>query len=254
MLNVTGLGEVLTYREYALYPLILVSIMSGSRMAVRSFKEWSLYGRGTEGLPVMVLGAGDAAVGLLKELSRSQEWRVVGLLDDDMQKRGRLLQGVRVMGALDDLPRVAARLKVRHAIIAMPSVPYKVRRRVVEVCKRAKVAVLTVPSLDNVAGGRLAAPKIRKVAVEDLMKREPVTLDDAGLHELLTGKVVLVTGAGGSIGSELCRQIANFQPSMLVLFEQNEYAMYRVDGELREDVPRDAGRERRGRREERARG
>ena len=237
VLNATGLAEVLTYREYALYPLILVSIMSGSRMAVRSFKEWSLYGRGTEGLPVMVLGAGDAAVGLLKELSRSQDWRVVGLLDDDIQKRGRLLQGVRVMGALDDLPRVAARLKVRHAIIAMPSVPYKVRRRVVEVCKRAKVAVLTVPSLDNVAGGRLAAPKIRKVAVEDLMKRDPVTLDDAGLHELLTGKVVLVTGAGGSIGSELCRQIANFQPSMLVLFEQNEYAMYRVDGELREDFP-----------------
>ena len=237
VLNATGLGDVLTYREYALYPLILVSIMSGSRMAVRSFKEWSLYGRGAEGLPVMVLGAGDAAVGLLKELSRSQDWRVVGLLDDDVQKRGRLLQGVRVMGALDDLPRVAARLKVRHAIIAMPSVPYKVRRRVVEVCKRAKVAVLTVPSLDNVAGGRLAAPKIRKVAVEDLMKRESVTLDDAGLHELLTGKVVLVTGAGGSIGSELCRQIANFQPSMLVLFEQNEYAMYRVDGELREEFP-----------------
>ncbi|HEX4942807.1 MAG TPA: nucleoside-diphosphate sugar epimerase/dehydratase [Usitatibacteraceae bacterium] len=237
LLNATGFGEALSYREYALYPLILVSIMSGSRMAVRSFKEWSLYGRSAEHIPVIVLGAGDAAVGLLKELSRSQEWRVVGLLDDDMQKRGRLLQGVRVMGPLDELPRLATRLKVRHAIIAMPSVPYKVRRRVVEVCKRAKVTVLTVPSLDNVAGGKLAAPKIRKVAVEDLMKREPVTLDDAGLHDLLTGKVVLVTGAGGSIGSELCRQIAAFQPSMLVLFEQNEYGMYRVDGELRDGFP-----------------
>jgi len=237
VLFATGYGEVLTYREYALYPLILASIMAGSRMAVRSFKEWSLYGRGVEGAPVAVLGAGDAAVGLLKELSRSQEWRVVGLLDDDPQKRGRLLQGVRVMGALDDLPRLAARLKVRHAIIAMPSVRYKVRRRVVEICKRAKVSVLTVPSLENFAGGKIATSKIRKVAVEDLMKREMVTLDDAGLHELLTGKVVLVTGAGGSIGSELCRQIAEFQPSMLVLFEQSEYAMYRVDGELREAFP-----------------
>lgn len=236
-LSMTGLGDVLSYREFALYPLILVALMSGSRMAVRSFKEWSLYGRGGEGTPVVVLGAGDAAVGLLKELSRSQEWRVVGLFDDDMQKRGRLLNGVRVMGALDDLPRLATRLKVRHAIIAMPSVAYNVRRRVVEVCKRARVSVLTVPSLDNLAGGKLAAPKIRKVAVEDLMKREPVTLDDAGLHDLLTGKVVLVTGAGGSIGSELCRQIAHFQPSMLVLFEQNEYAMYRVDSELREGFP-----------------
>ncbi len=237
ILHATGLGDVLSYREYALYPLILVAIMAGSRMALRSFKEWSLYGRGAEGVPVVVLGAGDAAVGLLKEISRSQEWRVVGLLDDDLQKRGRLLQGVRVMGTLDDLPRLATRLKLRHAIIAMPSVPYKVRRRVVEICNRAKVSVLTVPSLDNVAGGKLASPKIRKVAVEDLMKREPVTLDDAGLHELLTGKVVLVTGAGGSIGSELCRQIANFQPSMLVLFEQSEFAMYKVDWELREAFP-----------------
>jgi FlaA1/EpsC-like NDP-sugar epimerase len=237
VLHATGFGDVLTYREYALYPLILVSIMSGSRMAVRSFKEWSQYGRGAEGIPVIVLGAGDAAVGLLKELSRSQEWRVVGLLDDDLQKRGRLLHGVRVMGALDDLPRLSARLKVRHAIVAMPSVPYQVRRRVVEICKRARVSVLTVPSLNNVAGGKLSSPKIRKVAVEDLMKREPVTLDDAGLHELLTGKVVLVTGAGGSIGSELCRQIAHFQPSMLVLFEQSEYAMYKVDNELREAFP-----------------
>ena len=237
VLHATGFGEVLSYREYALYPLILVSIMSGSRMAVRSFKEWSLYGRGGEGTPVIVLGAGDAAVGLLKELSRSQEWRVVGLLDDDLQKRGRLLHGVRVMGAIEDLPRLAGRLKVRHAIVAMPSVPYQIRRRVVEICKRARVAVLTVPSLDNVAGGKLAAPKIRKVAVEDLMKRVPVTLDDAGLHDLLTGKVVLVTGAGGSIGSELCRQIAHFQPSLLVLFEQSEFAMYKVDSELREGYP-----------------
>jgi FlaA1/EpsC-like NDP-sugar epimerase len=237
VLNVVGLGAVLTYREFALYPLLLVAIMAGSRMAMRSFKEWSLYGRGAEGAPVVVLGAGDAAVGLLKELSRGHEWRVEGLLDDDPQKRGRLLHGVRVMGVLEDLPRLAGRLKVRHAIIAMPSVPYQVRRRVVEICNRAKVTVLTVPTLNNVAGGKLAPPKIRKVAVEDLMKREPVTLDDAGLHELLTGKVVLVTGAGGSIGSELCRQIANFQPSMLVLFEQNEYAMYKVDWELRESFP-----------------
>ncbi|MCM2329399.1 MAG: polysaccharide biosynthesis protein, partial [Lysobacter sp.] len=237
LLHATGLGGVLSYREYALYPLILVAIMAGSRMAVRSFKEWSLYGRGAEGVPVVVLGAGDAAVGLLKEISRSQEWHVVGLLDDDPQKRGRLLHGVRVMGALEDLPRLAVRLKVRHAIIAMPSVTYQVRRRVVEVCNRAKVTVLTVPTLNNVAGGKLAPPKIRKVAVEDLMKREPVTLDDAGLHELLTGKVVLVTGAGGSIGSELCRQIAHFQPSMLVLFEQSEFAMYKVDWELREGFP-----------------
>jgi FlaA1/EpsC-like NDP-sugar epimerase len=226
------------HREYVLYPIFLIGLMSLSRMAFRSFKEWALYGRGDEqGSPVVIMGAGDAAVGLLKELSRSPEWRVIGLLDDDEKKRGRLLHGVRVIGPLDDLPRVAQRLKVRHAIIAMPTAPYKVRRRVVEICKRARVSVMTVPMLNNVVGGKIAPARIRKVAVEDLMKRESVTLDDAGLHDLVTGQVVLITGAGGSIGSELCRQIAAYQPAMLVLYELNEYAMYRVDEQLREAFP-----------------
>ncbi|HLX24951.1 MAG TPA: nucleoside-diphosphate sugar epimerase/dehydratase [Usitatibacter sp.] len=234
-----GLDQRFGYREYLLYPLIFIAIMSTSRMAFRSFKEWALYGRGGEqGTPVVVMGAGDAAVGLVKELSRSHEWRVVGFLDDDEKKQGRLLHGVRVLGPLDDLPRFAQRLKLRHAIIAMPSVPYQVRRRVVEICKRARVAVMTVPTLNNLVGPKnQPQQRIRKVAVEDLMKREPVTLDDAGLHTLLTGQVVMVTGAGGSIGSELCRQIAAFQPSMLVLYEMNEYAMYKVDEQLRELFP-----------------
>jgi FlaA1/EpsC-like NDP-sugar epimerase len=237
-LRLAGVEAHFDYREYVLYPLFLIAIMSVSRMTFRSFKEWALYGRGGEqGAPVVVMGAGDAAVGLLKELSRSHEWRVVGLLDDDDKKRGRLLHGVRVIGALDDLPRIAQRLKLRHAIIAMPSAPYKVRRRVVEICKRARVSIMTVPSLNDVAVGKMPPTRVRKVAVEDLMKREPVTLDDAGLHDLLTGQVVLVTGAGGSIGSELCRQIAAYQPAMLVLYEMNEYAMYKVDEQLREAFP-----------------
>jgi len=237
-LHYTGLDDKLGHREYVLYPLFLIAMMSTSRMALRSFREWSLYGRsGEQGTQVVVMGAGDAAVGLVKELSRSHEWRVVGFLDDDEKKRGRLLHGVRVLGSLDDLPRFAQRLNVRHAIVAMPSVPYKVRRRVVEICKRARVSVMTVPTLNNVVGGKGSPARIRKVAVEDLMKRDSVTLDIAGLHELLTGQVVMVTGAGGSIGSELCRQIAAYEPAMLVLYEMNEYAMYRIDEQLRESFP-----------------
>jgi FlaA1/EpsC-like NDP-sugar epimerase len=238
MLRVAGLDAYVNHREYILHPLFLITLMAGARMAYRSFKEWTLYGRGGEvGLPVIVMGAGDAAVGLVKEISRSHDWRVVGLLDDDLTKRGRLLHGVRVLGPLEDLAKYAQRLKVRHAIVAMPSVSYGVRRRVVEVCKRARVQVMTVPTLNSVVGSKPGTPRIRKVAVEDLMKREPVTLDDAGLHDLLTGQVVMVTGAGGSIGSELCRQIAAFSPAMLVLFEQSEFAMYKVDEQLREQFP-----------------
>jgi FlaA1/EpsC-like NDP-sugar epimerase len=238
MLRVAGLDAYVNHREYILHPLFLITLMAGARMAYRSFKEWTLYGRGGEvGMPVIVMGAGDAAVGLVKEISRSHDWRVVGLLDDDLSKAGRLLHGVRVLGPLEDLAKYAQRLKVRHAIVAMPSVSYGVRRRVVEVCKRARVQVMTVPTLNSVVGNKPGTARIRKVAVEDLMKRDPVTLDDAGLHDLLTGQVVMVTGAGGSIGSELCRQIAAFQPAMLVLFEQSEFAMYKVDEQLREQFP-----------------
>ena len=231
-----GLG----FAQFFVQTLMLVMLMSGSRIAYRSWQEWRQYGKtGDMGTPVLVIGAGDAAVSLIKELVRSSDWRVMGLLDDDANKRHRLLHGERVLGAIDELPRIARSLKVKHAVIAMPSVPYSVRRRVIEICNKARVQVLTIPKFNSIAltpaaAGKTSAPKIRRVAVEDLMKREPVILDDAGLHELITDKVIMVTGAGGSIGSELCRQIATYQPSMLVLFEQNEFAIYQIEQALRD--------------------
>ena len=237
---VGGWLGALGFAQFFVQTLLLIVLMSGSRIAYRSWQEWRQYGKtGDMGTPVLVLGAGDAAVSLIKELARSSDWRVMGLLDDDTNKRHRLLHGERVLGAIDELPRIARSLKVKHAVIAMPSVPYSVRRRVIEICNKARVQVLTIPKFNSVAlapaaTGKSLPPKIRRVAVEDLMKREPVILDDAGLHELITDKVIMVTGAGGSIGSELCRQIASYQPSMLVLFEQNEFAMYQIEQTLRD--------------------
>ena len=237
---VFGWMPSLGFAHFFIQALLLISLMAGSRISYRSWKEWRLYGNTNEqGTPVIVLGAGDAAVGLLKELSRSADWRVMGLLDDDPNKRHRLLHGTRVLGSIDELPRLARSLKVKHVIIAMPSVTYPIRRRIVEVCNKARVTILTVPkfngvSLSPTAPGKTVPAKIRRVAVEDLMKREPIVLDDAGLHDLLTDKVIMVTGAGGSIGSELCRQIAAYQPSMLVLFEQSEFGMYKIEQSLRD--------------------
>jgi FlaA1/EpsC-like NDP-sugar epimerase len=228
------------FAQFFIQALLLVTLMSGSRIAYRTWQERRLYGETSDlGTPVLVLGAGDAAVGLLKELARSAEWRVMGLLDDDPKKRHRLLHGWRVLGSIDELPKVARTLKVKHAIIAMPSVSYAVRRRIIEVCNRARVVVLTVPKFNGISmsrtpPGKAVPPKIRRVSFEDLMKREPIVLDDAGLHDLLTEKVIMVTGAGGSIGSELCRQIAAYQPSMLVLFEQSEFALYQIEQSLRD--------------------
>jgi FlaA1/EpsC-like NDP-sugar epimerase len=223
----------------ALYSVLAIFFMGGSRLLYRSIIERHLYGNlDLKGEPVLILGAGDAGAGLLKDLLRSSEWRVEGFLDDDPAKLNRQIHGFPVLGRIHDLPKFAEARGVKHAIIAMPSVDYATRRRVVDICKQAQVNPMAIPSIDSLqrTSGR-SFPRVRKIDVEDLLKRDPITLDEAGLHEFLTGKVILVTGAGGSIGSELCRQIAQYDPSLLVLLEQNEYAMYRIEENLRELFP-----------------
>ena len=240
-----------------LAPILLLFIMGSSRISYRLWKEHRLYGRKRlEGNPVLVLGAGDASVSLMKELARSTQWRVAGLLDDDPAKRGLILHDFRVFGRISDLPRIAKKLGVGHAIIAMTSSGYerrqfrraqpdrrrpdrlhRDRRRALEMCAAAGVKALTVPSYDDLISGKITVSQIRSVEPEDLLGRDPVVLDNEGLHDLLAGKTVLVTGAGGSIGSELCRQIARFRPGRLVLFELNEFALYSVEQEFQASFP-----------------
>jgi FlaA1/EpsC-like NDP-sugar epimerase len=219
-------------------PILLVMFMGGSRLAYRGWKENRLYGLlSLQGEPVLVVGAGDAASNLVKELARSRQWRVVGLLDDDVKKHERLIQGVRILGRIDQLPEFAHELNVSNVILAMPSANHSARRRVVDLCGEAGVKPLTVPAFDDLMSGKVTVSEIRNVELDDLLGREPVQLDDAGMHKLLTDRVVMVTGAGGSIGAELCRQIAKFKPSVLLLFEQSEFAMYAIEQEFHEHVP-----------------
>jgi FlaA1/EpsC-like NDP-sugar epimerase len=221
-----------------LQPLLLIMAMGGTRFAYRAWREHQLYGNvHLEGEPVLILGAGDAAVMLLRELKRSEEWRVVGLLDDEAGKRGRAIDGVPVLGGLDEVAALAARLQVGNAIIAMPSAAPGVRRRATEAATAAGLNVLTVPAIDDLLSGRVSISQLRKVELEDLLGREVVTLDSEGLHRLLGGRTVLVTGAGGSIGAELARQIARFKPARLVLFELSEFALYRIEEEFASRLP-----------------
>jgi len=214
-------------------PVLLLLIMGGSRFIYRIWKEQGLYRDiRLHGEPVLVLGADDAAVSLSKELSRSKDWRLVGFLDDDTAKHGHSLNGIQVLGALDSLPHWSERLNVRQAIIAMPSGSHLVRKRAIKLCDQAGLKALTVPSFDDLLSGRVAISQLRAVELDDLLGRDPVELDTAGLHQLLTGKTVMVTGAGGSIGSELCRQIALFKPERLMLYEQSEFALYTIEQEL----------------------
>ncbi|HEX5337717.1 MAG TPA: nucleoside-diphosphate sugar epimerase/dehydratase [Gallionella sp.] len=219
-------------------PILLVLLMGGSRFAYRAWKEHHLVRFSQlQGEPVLVLGAGEAAVMLLKDLERSPQWRVIGLLDDKSSLHGLQIHGVPVLGSLNRLPEIAVKLGVSQVIVALPSATHQTRQKVVHMATGAGLAVLTVPSFDDLMSGKVSVSSIRKVEVEDLLGREPVVLDDAGLHALIERQVVMVTGAGGSIGSELCRQIAKFRPSLLVLFEMSEFALYQLEQEFSQTCP-----------------
>ena len=214
-------------------PLLLMMMMGGSRFAYRAWKEHSMYGMSlTQGEPVIVLGAGEAAIALVKDLARSRQWRVVALLDDDKTMLGREVFGVKVAGIIQDLAEVSRRKQAQHVIIAMPSAHHERRRQAMELASRLGLDVLTVPAIDDLISGKVSISQIRKVDVEDLLGRDAVKLDNTGLDALIAGNCVLVSGAGGSIGSELCRQILKYKPRTLVCFDLSEYALYTLEQEL----------------------
>jgi FlaA1/EpsC-like NDP-sugar epimerase len=181
-----------------LYPIVLIFVMAGDRFAYRIWKEHRLYSPlAALGEPVLIAGAGEAGARLSRELARSRQWRVVGLLDDDPSKHGRLLRNVDVLGPINDLPTWAAKFGVRKVILALPSADHGVRRRVAELCAAHGLEALTVPSYEDLISGRSALTTIRNVELDDLLGRDPVVLDSAGLADWLGNRVVLVTGAGG---------------------------------------------------------
>ena len=220
------------------YPVALIFLMAGDRFAFRLWKEHRLYSPlAALGEPVLVVGAGDAGERLTMELARSRHWRVVGLLDDDPTKHGRLLYNVNVCGPIGSLPEWARKYGVRKVIIALPSAAHGVRRRIAEICAANGLEALTVPSYDDLISGRSALTTIRNIELDDLLGRDPVVLDSAGLGEWLGNRVIMVTGAGGSIGAELARQIARFRPAKIVLFDLSEASLYEIRTALVDAFP-----------------
>lgn len=214
-------------------PVLLVMLMGGSRLAYRGWKERrlsALIPGGRE--PVVVLGATETAASLIKDLARNPQWQVIGVFDDDRAHHNRQIHGATVYGAIGDLPALQSRLNARHAIIAMPEANHSERRRAVDIARTAGLQVLTVPSFDDLMSGRVTISQIRNVELDDLLGRDPVKLDTAGLHEWLGGRTILVSGAGGSIGSELCRQIARYRPQRIVLLESSEFSLYTIEQEF----------------------
>jgi len=229
---VHGLGEV-PRSVMVLHPLLLVLMMGGSRFVYRAWKDGHLVSlQRANATPVIVLGAGAAASLLLRDFANSSDWRVVGLLDDQPGKVGSHIHGVPVLGPIDQVQHYAEALSARHAIIAMPGATPAARRRALELAATVGLKVFTVPAMGDVLAGRVAVSQVRKVELEDLLGRERIELDEQGLLSQLKDKTVLITGAGGSVGSELCRQISRFRPRLMVFLEQSEFALYSLEQEF----------------------
>lgn len=221
-----------------IYPMLLLLIMSGGRASYRIWKEHALFGSIVPGgQPVLVIGAGRVGAKLVLELRHSSEWRVVGFLDDDPHKQRREVMGQRVLGAVGEIGKWASRLGVRHAILAVPSGSEEVRQRLTNLCLAAGVTAYTVPTIDQLLSGRDVLEHVRPIDLDELLGRKPIDIDTAEVRAMISTRVVMVTGAGGSIGSELCRQIARLGPAQMLLYENNEYALFSLQQELQVRFP-----------------
>jgi FlaA1/EpsC-like NDP-sugar epimerase len=216
-----------------MHPLLLILIMGGSRFIYRAIKEHQLYGlKASIGEPVIIIGSGQNAILLAKELNNTHDWRVIGILNDDETIHGRELAGTKILGSINQLSKFKERFSIQKIIIASAELTHHQRREIIDMASNLNVEVLTIPLMGDLVSGRLNVSQIRSVEVEDLLGRDKVDLDNSGLKTLIKNKTVLISGAGGSIGSELCRQILKFNPKTLICLDISEIALYSIEQEF----------------------
>lgn len=215
-----------------LYALLLVLGLCGPRFFYRWLKDHRL--RVRAGRRVLIVGAGRAGEMLARDLLRDSDsdYHIVGFVDDDPKKWSREIHGLRVLGGVDLLPDIVRRYQVEVVLLAVPSANAKEMRRLVQIAEQASLPIRTIPQLKQLMSGQVMAKELREVSIEDLLGRDPVSLDWDAIQCGLAGRNVLVTGGGGSIGSELCRQIVNMRPAKLIVIDHSEYNLYKIDSEL----------------------
>ena len=224
--------------SFVLYPLLLVFLLGAPRALYRVWKDYRLNVSKALGRQrVLIVGAGRAGEMLARDMRRDNDYLPIAFVDDQRRLRGAKVHGIPVMGTIDELPALANQLAADIVVIAIPSASAGEMRRVVERCEQARLPFRTLPRLDDLMVEHASVLELRDVAIEDLLGRDPISLDWRQISSALVGKTVLVTGAGGSIGSELCRQIARVGPTQLVIFERCEFNLYSIELELRRSFP-----------------
>ena len=223
-----------------IFLLLALATTAGPRFLVRfAIRYGKGKGKALKREPVLVIGAGDAGAMIVRELQNhgTSEMDVVGFLDDDPAKRNVRIYGVPVLGDRYEMGRVVGTYGISKVIIAMPSASGAVIRELVAICEEVGVETRILPGLSELVNGQVHLGQLREVNIEDLLRREPVKTNTAEIRALIEGCRVMVTGGGGSIGSELCRQIATFEPSELIIVEHSENNMFYIERELRQDFP-----------------
>jgi len=221
-----------------IYGMLLIIGLGGSRFAVRWLKDYHR-SQVTE-KRVLVVGADGPGEGIVRDLLRERErhYKPVAFVDDKASKAGHEIHGIPVVGKCLDIPRIVKEYDIQLIIIAIPHASAKEMRRIMGYCDKTSCPVRTLPGLDDFVSGRVNIDLLREVSLEDLLGRDPVSLDWAAINVALQGKTVLVSGGGGSIGSELCRQVARLNPKQLIVVEQSEYNLFMLEQEFSEHFPK----------------
>lgn len=237
------IGAVLPRSLYVFTGLLLIFFVGGSRLSLRFYsyvmnkpKYRQIQRKKNK---VLIIGAGDAGAMLLREIERYHiaNRQVVGFIDDDKNKTGKILLGVKVLGTRNELVKIASEKGIDEIIIAMPSVKGKEIKAIINICKQTNCKLTILPGLYEIIEGKVSISQLRPVDIEDLLGRDPVKLDTTAVREYLAGKIVLITGAGGSIGSEIVRQVAKMQPKKLLLLGKGENSIYEITQELKINCP-----------------
>lgn len=227
------------FRVMAVTWMIHIIAIGGSRFALRVFSEQKMTNIHEQKNRALIVGAGQAGTILAKQMKQSinSDLIPVAFVDDDLNKQKLKMLDIPVKGTVEDIPKIVEELTIDHIIIAIPSLTKKDIQEIFEHCSKTKAKVKIMPSIEAVMTGKLSVSEMREVKIEDLLGREEVKLDMEAISEKLTNKTILVTGAGGSIGSEICRQIIKFNPRKLILLGHGENSIYTIDMELRQKVP-----------------
>jgi FlaA1/EpsC-like NDP-sugar epimerase len=232
---------------FVLDGILLILLLGGPRFIYRLFKDRSLYqwsqdrnlSTNAERKIALIVGAGKAGEALARDLLRGSSglYLPVAFVDDDRAKVGKEIHGIPVAGSCYEIPRVVTRLEIDLIIIALPAATSRQIRRIVEISETTGLPFRILPQMQDLVSGKASLKDLRDVSIEDLLGREPVELDWRAITEATRGKTVLVTGGGGSIGAELCRQLARFKPARLIILDRSEFNLYSIDIELRQSMP-----------------